>query len=82
MSIPQSAGGPISSRDDLVGHLAEGSKPKADWRIGTEHEKFVYDLRTTTSRSPMKARPASAACSKACAVSAGRTSRRATTSSA
>src|SRR5215467_11297146 len=46
MSIPQSAGGPIESRDDLVRHLAEGSKPKSDWRIGTEHEKFVYDLRT------------------------------------
>ncbi len=46
MSIPQSAGGPIGSRDDLVRHLAQGSKPKADWRIGTEHEKFVYDLKT------------------------------------
>jgi len=46
MSIPQTGGGPIESRDDLVRHLAEGSKPKADWRIGTEHEKFVYDLRT------------------------------------
>jgi glutamate--cysteine ligase len=43
MSIPQSAGGPIASRDDLVRHLAEGSKPKEQWRIGTEHEKFVYD---------------------------------------
>src|SRR5690242_11362370 len=46
MSIPQSAGGPIGSRDDLVHYLAEGSKPRADWRIGTEHEKFVYDPRT------------------------------------
>jgi glutamate--cysteine ligase len=46
MSIPQSAGGPIGSRDDLVRHLADGSKPKAEWRIGTEHEKFVYDLKT------------------------------------
>ena len=46
MSIPQSAGGPIASRDDLVRHLADGSKPKEAWRIGTEHEKFVYDLRT------------------------------------
>jgi glutamate--cysteine ligase len=46
MSIPQSAGGPIGSRDDLVRHLSEGSKPKSEWRIGTEHEKFVYDLRT------------------------------------
>ena len=46
MSIPQSAGGPIGSRDDLVHHLAAGSKPRAQWRIGTEHEKFVYDLKT------------------------------------
>ncbi|HEV2560833.1 MAG TPA: glutamate--cysteine ligase [Rhizomicrobium sp.] len=44
MSIPQSAGGPIGSRDDLVRHLASGSKPRDQWRIGTEHEKFVYDL--------------------------------------
>jgi glutamate--cysteine ligase len=46
MSIPQSAGGPIASRDDLVRHLSEGSKPKDQWRIGTEHEKFVYEPRT------------------------------------
>ena len=42
MSIPQSAGGPIQSRDDLVRHLSKGSKPRADWRIGTEHEKFIF----------------------------------------
>jgi glutamate--cysteine ligase len=46
MSIPQSAGGPINSRDDLVRHLSDGCKPQDEWRIGTEHEKFVYDLRT------------------------------------
>jgi len=46
MSIPQSAGGLIQSRDDLVLHLSKGNKPRADWRIGTEHEKFVYDLKT------------------------------------
>lgn len=46
MSIPQSAGGPIESRDDLVRYLESGSKPKEDWRIGTEHEKFVYCLKT------------------------------------
>ena len=46
MSIPQHAGGPIGSRDDLVRYLERGSKPSADWRIGTEHEKFVYDLAT------------------------------------
>jgi len=46
MSIPQSAGGPVESRDDLVRFLADGCKPKSDWRIGTEHEKFVYCLKT------------------------------------
>jgi glutamate--cysteine ligase len=46
MSIPQSAGGPIQSRDDLVRYLECGSKPRSQWRIGTEHEKFVYDLAT------------------------------------
>ena len=46
MSIPQSAGGLIESRDDLVSHLSKGSRPKEQWRIGTEHEKFVYDLKT------------------------------------
>src|ERR1700744_3975060 len=46
MAIPQSAGGPIQSRDDLVRHLSKGCKPQSAWRIGTEHEKFVYDLKT------------------------------------
>ncbi len=32
----------IESRDDLVGWIAAGEKPKSDWRIGTEHEKFVF----------------------------------------
>ena len=45
MSIPQLAGGPIQSRDDLVAYLASGCKPRDKWRIGTEHEKFVYDLK-------------------------------------
>jgi len=42
MSIPQSGGGPIEHQDQLAAFLAEGCKPKADWRIGTEHEKFGY----------------------------------------
>jgi glutamate--cysteine ligase len=46
MSIPQSAGGPIGSRDDLVRYLERGVKPREEWRIGTEHEKFVYGLKT------------------------------------
>lgn len=32
----------IESRDDLLAVFAKGEKPAADWRIGTEHEKFVY----------------------------------------
>lgn len=32
----------VESRDDLVAWIAAGEKPKADWRIGTEHEKFVF----------------------------------------
>ena len=43
MSVPQSGGGLVSSRDDLVQFLESGVKPdRSDWRIGTEHEKFVY----------------------------------------
>jgi glutamate--cysteine ligase len=42
MSIPQSGGGPIEHHDQLAQFLADGCKPKADWRIGTEHEKFGY----------------------------------------
>ena len=42
MSIPQSGGGPIEDHAQLAGYLADGCKPKADWRIGTEHEKFGY----------------------------------------
>jgi glutamate--cysteine ligase len=33
---------PITSRDDLVHWFAVGSKPKSEWRIGTEHEKIVF----------------------------------------
>ena len=42
MSIPQSGGGPIERHEQLAEYLASGCKPKADWRIGTEHEKFGY----------------------------------------
>uniref|UniRef100_UPI0025CC331B glutamate-cysteine ligase family protein n=1 Tax=Sphingomonas sp. TaxID=28214 RepID=UPI0025CC331B len=34
----------IESRDQLIASFARGEKPVADWRIGTEHEKFVYAL--------------------------------------
>ncbi len=42
MSIPQSGGGPVERPEQLAEYLAEGCKPKEDWRIGTEHEKFGY----------------------------------------
>jgi glutamate--cysteine ligase len=47
---PQSAADnpPITGKDQLVEYLASGCKPRSDWRIGTEHEKFGYradDLR-------------------------------------
>jgi glutamate--cysteine ligase len=35
---------PIDSRADLLSVFAGGEKPRAEWRIGTEHEKFVYRL--------------------------------------
>lgn len=34
----------IQSRDDLLKIFSGGEKPREDWRIGTEHEKFVYRL--------------------------------------
>src|SRR3982751_3095829 len=37
---------PIESRDELVAWFAEGAKPKAQWRAGTEHEKFAFTADT------------------------------------
>ena len=52
MSGPSTAkDAPIAGRNELVEYLAAGEKPKADWRIGTEHEKFGFrldDLRPPT----------------------------------
>jgi glutamate--cysteine ligase len=36
---------PIERRDELVDWIAQGIKPKAQFRIGTEHEKFAFTLR-------------------------------------
>ncbi|MEX0842363.1 MAG: glutamate--cysteine ligase [Xanthobacteraceae bacterium] len=33
---------PIETRDELVAWLAAGCKPKSQFRIGTEHEKFAF----------------------------------------
>jgi glutamate--cysteine ligase len=35
---------PIERRDELVNWLAEGAKPRSQFRIGTEHEKFAFTL--------------------------------------
>ncbi|TNE42111.1 MAG: glutamate--cysteine ligase [Sphingomonadales bacterium] len=34
----------IESRDHLISVFSGGEKPRERWRIGTEHEKFVYAL--------------------------------------
>ncbi|HVF82762.1 MAG TPA: glutamate--cysteine ligase [Sphingomicrobium sp.] len=40
----------IEGRDDLLSVFSGGEKPIGRWRIGTEHEKFVY--RTADHRAP------------------------------
>ena len=35
---------PITDKRQLVEYLASGCKPRENWRIGTEHEKFAYRL--------------------------------------
>ncbi len=47
---------PIESRDALVGWIAVGEKPEADFRIGTEHEKFPF-YRADLAPVPYEGRP-------------------------
>ncbi len=35
---------PIERRDELVDWIAQGVRPKSQFRIGTEHEKFAFTL--------------------------------------
>jgi len=46
---------PVTDRDDLIAVFAAGEKPRAEWRIGTEHEKFVFRL--ADHRAPSHAEP-------------------------
>jgi len=47
MAAPPSEGGdPITGKQQLIESLEIGCKPKENWRIGTEHEKFVFQLGT------------------------------------
>jgi len=41
---PYTPGEPITDKRVLTEYLESGCKPKEDWRIGTEHEKFAYRL--------------------------------------
>jgi glutamate--cysteine ligase len=46
---------PIENRADLLSVFEDGEKVIDDWRIGTEHEKFVY--RMADQRAPSYAEP-------------------------
>lgn len=41
---------PIESKTALIEDLCAGNKPAGQWRIGTEHEKFAFDIE---SRRPL-----------------------------
>jgi len=52
---PKSPGVPITDRRQLVEFHEGGNKPSAAWRVGTEHEKFVFrhsDLRRVPYEGP------------------------------
>ena len=43
MSVPSHAGSEVvSDRRELIAFLAAGAKPATEWRVGTEHEKFLF----------------------------------------
>jgi len=47
MSAPsQSGGAPITDSRQLVEYFENACKPPSRWRVGTEHEKFVFDRDT------------------------------------
>jgi len=43
-TVSKSNAAVIEHRDQLIKSFAKGEKPVDRWRIGTEHEKFVYSL--------------------------------------
>ncbi|MCC2975064.1 glutamate--cysteine ligase [Sphingomonas sp. PL-96] len=49
-TVSETSAAVIETRDQLIGYFAGGEKPAARWRIGTEHEKFVF--RTSDHRAP------------------------------
>ena len=54
-TTPSSPGAPITDKRQLVEYLESGCKPASAWRVGTEHEKFVFrrsDLRRAPYEGP------------------------------
>src|SRR5580693_7124696 len=54
-TTPSTPGAPITHKRQLVEYLEAGCKPPAAWRVGTEHEKFVFrrsDLRRVPYEGP------------------------------
>ncbi len=52
---PQTAGEPITDKNQLIASLEAGCKPVEAFRIGTEHEKFAFrraDLKPLTYEEP------------------------------
>jgi len=52
---PKSPGAPITSKRQLVEYHESGNKPPSAWRVGTEHEKFVFrhsDLKRVPYEGP------------------------------
>ena len=42
--VPRQGGEPVTEVRQLAEHLERGCRPPEQWRIGTEHEKFVHRL--------------------------------------
>ncbi|UZK65789.1 glutamate--cysteine ligase [Sphingomonas sp. M1-B02] len=55
-TVSDSKSAVIEDRAQLVDYFARGEKPKDRWRIGTEHEKFVY-WKTPDHRAPSYEEP-------------------------
>ncbi|BAU57849.1 glutamate--cysteine ligase [Halorhodospira halochloris] len=41
---PSSSTEPVTHIHQLIAYIEQGARPKHEWRIGTEHEKFVHRL--------------------------------------
>lgn len=48
MAEAQDLSPPLEGREQLVEVLANGAKPRAEWKIGTEHEKFAFEKDVVT----------------------------------